>query len=78
MFSSEEELIRVQERLAGLEVFARRYFYPSVNTYTDIVDYQPAPISEDISRRILCLPLYRELSEESIGMIVEAVAGALR
>lgn len=73
IFPSEEALLRVQEHFAGLNIFPRRYFYPSVNTYTHIVDYQPAPVSEAVSRRILCLPLYRELPENDVIMIAETI-----
>lgn len=77
VFPSEAALLRVQEHLAGLNLFPRRYFYPSVNTYTRILAYQPAPLSEDIARRILCLPLYRELADETIVMIATEVLQAL-
>ena len=41
-----------------------QYFYPSVNTLEHIVDYDaPTPVSEDISKRILCLPLYWKLED---------------
>ena len=74
---SEEVLLRVQAHLAKIEVFPRRYFYPSVNTYSRILDYQPAPVSEDVSRRILCLPLYRGLAESDLAEIAGVVMAAL-
>ena len=40
-----------------MDVRPRRYFYPSLNTLP-YVNNQNMPISEDISKRILCLPLY--------------------
>ena len=58
IFESEKQLLKVEKTLNDKKIYPRRYFYPSVNTYTKIVDYQPTPISEDISKRILCLPLY--------------------
>ena len=78
LFPSEDVLHRVQKDLAVLEVYPRRYFYPSVNTFHRIVDYQPAPVSEDISRRILCLPLYWGLSDGQIAMIAEEVTKSLQ
>ncbi len=35
------------------------------------------PVTEDVSRRCLSLPIFPELSDEQIGRIVETVAGAL-
>lgn len=69
IFESEETLLKVEKRLNEHKIFPRRYFYPSVNTYTKIVDYQPMPISEDISKRILCLPLYWKLAVEEVERI---------
>ena len=69
IFESEEMLLKVEAALQLEHIFARRYFYPSLNTFTDIVPYQPMPISEDISKRILCLPLYYSLGENDIKHI---------
>jgi dTDP-4-amino-4,6-dideoxygalactose transaminase len=69
IFKSEKELLRVERLLNEQNVFPRRYFYPSLNTLTDIVEYQNTPISEKISRRILCLPLYKNLKIEEIASI---------
>lgn len=59
-------------------IFPRRYFYPSVNTYTEIVAYQPTPISEDIAKRILCLPLYWKLEMESVQRIITHIKSTLK
>ena len=44
------------------EIYPRRYFYPSLSSL-NYVNGRQTPISDDISKRILCLPLYHELSE---------------
>lgn len=73
IFKNEEQLLRVQKALNEKEVYPRRYFYPSLDTLSYIEPKQYMPISRDISRRILCLPIYPELSEaeqrEIIGLI---------
>jgi dTDP-4-amino-4,6-dideoxygalactose transaminase len=71
IFETEAQLLKVELELKENNVFPRRYFYPSVNTYTKVVSYQSCPISEDISKRILCLPLYLDLT---IGEIIEICA----
>jgi dTDP-4-amino-4,6-dideoxygalactose transaminase len=66
IFDSEASLKRIEQALNAEGVFPRRYFYPSVNTYTKIVSYQACPVSEDIAVRILCLPLYFSLPEAEV------------
>ena len=73
IFENESVLLEVEKRLNNHQVFPRRYFYPSINIYTEIIEYQPMPISEDISKRILCLPLYWNLADEDIKRIIEIV-----
>jgi len=73
IFETEEKLFETEKKLNQNNIFPRRYFYPSVNTYTKIVDYQPTPISEDISKRILCLPLYWNLTDEEVKIICEII-----
>lgn len=73
IFSSEEKLLQVEQSLNNKNIFPRRYFYPSVNTYTEIVDYQLMPVSEDVSKRVMCLPLYFKLEREEINNIVNII-----
>src|SRR5690606_13640031 len=73
IFDSEQTLLDIEAKLNKNNIYPRRYFYPSVNTYTKIVSYQPTPISEDISKRILCLPLYWSLDEKQLNRIVSII-----
>jgi len=68
IFNSESELLKSMELLNANWVYPRRYFYPSLNTLSYV---KPAhtPISEDVSKRIICLPLYYDLSFEEIDFI---------
>lgn len=66
LLHSEDELMAVLARMAKENIFPRRYFYPSLNTLSYIKDAQECPVSEDVARRILCLPLYPGLEERSI------------
>ena len=58
IFKDEETSLKVVAALNAENIFPRRYFYPSVNTFTKLVPYVPMPKSEDIASRILCLPLH--------------------
>jgi len=69
IFPDEAMLIRCMEALKLQYVSARRYFYPSLNSL-DYVINQPCPYSENISKRILCLPLFHDLRKEEQMMIV--------
>lgn len=71
IFETEAQLLKVEKALYAEKIVPRRYFYPSVNTFTRIVRYQACPVSEDIALRILCLPLYYALE---IGDIVRISA----
>jgi len=73
IFDSEDRLIEVENKLNAMQIFPRRYFYPSVNTYENIIGYQPAKNSEDISRRILCLPLYWNLKTSEIDKTISTI-----
>lgn len=77
IFDTEETLLRVEKALQTEKIFARRYFYPSLNTFTDIVPYVKMPVSEDIASRILCLPLYKDLAMEDVERIIEVTLKAL-
>lgn len=70
---SEEELLDLIKKLELADIFPRRYFYPSLNTLPYIESKQSCPVSEDISRRVMCLPLYPELDEVDIKRICEII-----
>ena len=71
VFESEKDLLAAFERLHGIDVYPRRYFYPSLNTLSYLEQTESCPISEDISVRIACLPLFVGLTEEIIKKICE-------
>jgi dTDP-4-amino-4,6-dideoxygalactose transaminase len=73
IFESEETVLKVLEVLEEEQLYPRRYFYPSVNTFTKIMPYQPSPVAEDIAKRILCLPLYWNLRNVDIQRIVQII-----
>ena len=69
VLSSEDHLFNVIKTLAKESVYPRRYFYPSLNKLSYIVDEQSCPISEEISKKILCLPLYADLDPQDARKI---------
>lgn len=69
VFESEELLLKCVERLKSNEIGTRRYFYPSLANSLPYLEPTLMPITDDISKRVLCLPLYYELSLEEVDMI---------
>jgi dTDP-4-amino-4,6-dideoxygalactose transaminase len=68
VFESEDQLLKAVAELNLNRVTPRRYFYPSLNTLR-YVDNQESINSEDLSKRILCLPLFYDLTKEEIDYI---------
>lgn len=77
LFKSEEELLKVFAALNAENIYPRRYFYPSLNKLQYIEDNQSCPISEDISSRIACLPLYEDLCEDIVIKISDIIKSEL-
>lgn len=73
VFRSEKELLQVFEALKKHDIYARRYFWPSLNTLPYLKEKSDCPISEDISSRIACLPLYPDLSDEEVLKICKII-----
>lgn len=72
IFDSEATLLKVQEALNKSDIYPRRYFYPSLNTI-EYTKGEKMPISEAISSKILCLPLYVGLSTDELEQIVSII-----
>ncbi|PWJ59292.1 dTDP-4-amino-4,6-dideoxygalactose transaminase [Dyadobacter jejuensis] len=70
---SEEKLKGVMKALAAQEIIPRRYFYPSLNTLSFMPQRFDCPISEDISLRVMCLPLYVGLPQEDVKRICNII-----
>jgi dTDP-4-amino-4,6-dideoxygalactose transaminase len=69
LFSSEEELLAVQQRMNEKDIFPRRYFYPSLNTIP-FSEGEKMPVSENVASRILCLPLYANMELADLDKII--------
>lgn len=76
MFDNESVLLGVMKALNDKQIFPRRYFHPSLESLNYVVP-QSAPISSNIASRILCLPLYPELSKSDQSEIVDIIRKAM-
>ena len=61
IFQSEAIMLKAKAAMNEAAIFPRRYFYPSLNRLP-YVDFIEMPVAEDLSGRILCLPLSAEMS----------------
>ncbi len=73
VLSSEADCLRVLAALNVEDIYPRRYFYPSINTFTKLFPAVSMPHSEDIASRILCLPLYYSLEMLDIERIITII-----
>lgn len=72
VFSSEECLLKTKNALNNEQIFPRRYFYPSLNRLP-YLECKKNPVAEEISKRILCLPLYFNLSYDEVKFICSKI-----
>lgn len=61
-FQNQDALLQTKAALEQAGIGTRRYFYPSLNTLPYLSETQACPVSEELSSRVLCLPLYPDLS----------------
>lgn len=73
VLKSEAQTLKTIEVLNNYKIYPRRYFYPSLNTLTYLNGHFCCPISEDISTRVLCLPLYFGLSQPVVKKICKII-----
>jgi dTDP-4-amino-4,6-dideoxygalactose transaminase len=76
VFETEEQLLLAKNALLKDEINSRRYFYPSLNNLPQVSHLnQTCPVSENISKRVLSLPLYPgfDQAEKVINIIKAAV-----
>lgn len=78
VFQTEKKLLSVKDNLVAAYIYPRRYFYPSLHTLPYITSKQSLPVSESISTRVLCLPLFHELTQDNIRRICHIIAEVLK
>ncbi len=73
VFESENVLLTVKELLFKNQVNTRRYFYPSLNNLPYLSSTNACPVSENISKRVLCLPLYFDIDLKDVERICKLI-----
>lgn len=73
VLESEELLLKIKSLLDANEIFTRRYFYPSLASALPYLIPTQYPITDDVAKRVLCLPLYFDLTVEEVEMITRLI-----
>jgi len=73
IFETEEALLRAEEALKQNQIGTRRYFYPSLATALPYLNPTEMEVTDSISKRVLCLPLYYDLTDEQIIKIEKII-----
>lgn len=77
IFKTEENLLKAKRALSEEGISSRRYFYPSLNTYSKLFPYVECPESEKIAVCCLCLPIYYALSYTDMDKIILTIKNSL-
>lgn len=74
VFSCQSQALAVFQKLSASGIAARRYFYPSLDQVgLEMGIGKPMVISCDIASRILCLPIYADLTAEELSCITDLI-----
>jgi len=72
VFQTEKSLLVAKKRLNAQQIYPRRYFYPDLTTLPYIKDNRSLTATK-IAKRVLCLPMYEELSKENVKFICDQI-----
>lgn len=73
IFPSEQVLLKAEKALKDNNILPRRYFYPSLDTLPYLDKGQVCKKSRELSSRILCLPIYPNLSEIEVQKVINII-----
>lgn len=73
LFDTENRLSQTLENMMAEKIYPRRYFYPSLHKIR-IFENAGLPVAKSVAERIVCLPLYNDLSDSSISTICSILA----
>lgn len=73
VFTPEINTIQVLDLLESKNIYARRYFHPTLANLDYLNNKTKANISRNIANQVLCLPLYHMLSPENLDMIAREI-----
>jgi dTDP-4-amino-4,6-dideoxygalactose transaminase len=75
IYPSEDLLLKAKQLLETNWIYPRRYFHP-VLSQLKFVKKKHMPVAEDIARRVLCLPLYHDLTSDELDFVARILLRA--
>lgn len=73
LFKDEKTLLQTVDLLNSKDIQTRRYFYPSLASALPYLGRKEMPITDEISKQVLCLPFYYDLDFEEINKICNLI-----
>lgn len=73
VIESEEVLLNIKAKLEENKIQTRRYFYPSLATALPYLEPTQLAITDEVSKKVLCLPLYYDLTLEEVDLICRLI-----
>ena len=71
LFNNEKALLNSFNHLKKIVINCRRYFYPALNTLPYLSKSLPCPEGENFAKRVLCLPLFPQMTQQEQSNIIE-------
>ena len=72
VFHSEDKLLKIKKKLESNMIMPRRYFFPSL-TKLPYINQNSCSLSDSISKRVLCLPIYPGLDYKDVEKIIKII-----
>lgn len=76
IFENEIILLKTKQALENHKIYPRRYFFPSLNMLP-FIQASIMPVSDTISKQILCLPLSHHLKKTQLDSIIKIINNEL-
>lgn len=73
LFNNEKALLKSFNHLKKIGINCRRYFYPALNTLPYLSKSLPCPEGENFAKRVLCLPLFPQMTQQEQSNIIESL-----
>lgn len=70
IFNSENDLLVAEQMLKENNIGSRRYFYPSLASALPYLESEEFAITDSISPRVLCLPLFYDLTPTEVMKVI--------
>jgi dTDP-4-amino-4,6-dideoxygalactose transaminase len=78
LLRDEAQCLRLEGQLQAEGVEARRYFHPSLARVPLYDHGAETPVADSVSRRVLCLPIYHDLTDEEVRGICSSVHAVVK